>query len=457
MSAAADASRRVRRKASFVSGRPADANLTTLYRTCASPQVHHVFLAISTFINNSGRCDPGQRAISVRAREIVKLVGEASPRKRDGLSPAMVNRHVRTLAERGLLTMFDRGGDETLQYQVSARYLCAALELRQRLSEGWGQFWRRSSTGGCFTDEAEGEAGSINHQDIHTPESLSPRAREDFCLNQSLDTEGSATASPDGIKVSASQETTEPPSDALLHPRDAAVRFKSITTGRQRKRREPQGPALRAQKLARHDQINTLFLETVDGPEAARRYVVAMTQHPDTAERMRCGVRDRRRAAYWKPPKGALPDFDPFNSRSRIPPSPSPEERERRKNLLFSKIVGYLRTQGRPGAEVEFVERMLTLDPVEAQRLFDTEAARLKRSGWDDIPWDWYRDSGITPPSRTPPPVARTALVDEFTPEEIAAAEAEREAMFARNGWFHGGGERESSSPKSVEQEEQTA
>lgn len=81
--------RRLRRKTSFLAS-PADAVDTTSFYRMAGRNLP-VALALATFINNAGRCDPGQRAIATRAREISQLEGSTPSGKRDGFSPGRIN------------------------------------------------------------------------------------------------------------------------------------------------------------------------------------------------------------------------------------------------------------------------------------------------------------------------------------------------------------------------------
>src|SRR4029077_7035871 len=126
--------------------RPADTvDLTTLFRICAGDRsAFAVVLALATFINTARRRDPGQRRIAERAREVTPPTDELLPRhgtvsrmpsprrgKRDGLSPASINRRIAWAVEAGIIMQQYGGPTDTCGYQVTRRYLAVMLELRQ--------------------------------------------------------------------------------------------------------------------------------------------------------------------------------------------------------------------------------------------------------------------------------------------------------------------------------------
>jgi hypothetical protein len=288
-------------------------------------------------------------------------------------------------------------------------------------------------------------------------ESCSPRPREENPLNQWVDAEGCADAPPDGIEAVAEPETPERPSDAppdgieasassapaerpsgaQVHPRAAAARFVPITTGRKRPRQPPQGAGLAAQKRARFDQINVAFLEAEGDGEARAAYQRAIVgSDDDAARRMRDRVRYRRHAAHWKPPPGLLPPFDPFNTRG--PPRPSPEERRLIRERQESKHFRFLKAAGRPGEAVTYLRMMTEAEPSTRQAYFDAIDARMRALGWNDIPPDWYEQSGLPVPGRKAPPPELLHREAISSPADDGRDRAAADAIMLRAGWYHG-------------------
>src|SRR5215471_11324862 len=112
----------------YLSARPPDAaDLTAFYRAAGVRNLP-VALALATYINDAGRCDPGQRALSERARAIGQADMPMGISLRDWFSPAMINRRIKALVEAGVITQQHRGPTETCRYQVTARFLPAMRE-----------------------------------------------------------------------------------------------------------------------------------------------------------------------------------------------------------------------------------------------------------------------------------------------------------------------------------------
>src|SRR5262249_31594565 len=117
----------LRRKASFLSDRPADAvDVETLQRTL-DPALFDFLLDCSTYMSDAGRFCPGQRGLG----------------ERNGVSRSTANRRVAKRVGAGVLTKFDPGGRETCRYQVTERYRHAVLEARMRFRSDWWQHWRK--------------------------------------------------------------------------------------------------------------------------------------------------------------------------------------------------------------------------------------------------------------------------------------------------------------------------
>jgi hypothetical protein len=410
--------------------RPPDAvSLEQLFRTL-DRRLFDFLLALSTFLDPvDGRCYPGQRALG----------------ERSGTSRSTANRRIAELVAGGILRKDDPGGRSTCRYQITPQYLPAVLEARLRLRSDWFMHWRRSGKVTqqwcCAQNGTQGEADRIKPPSLKTTESL---RRESSTKNDGVDAEGCADAPPAGIEAEADPASTEQSSDAGPLPAELtivtmadppAARFVPITRPPRRRQCQPKGPALRSRIRERSDMKRTAFLQAVGDLEALAAYQRAITgSDPDAARRQRDLVERRMRKARWKPPPGLLPEFDPFHTRR---PRPTPEERQRRRDLLECKLLRFLKAKGRPGQLESFITTMLGDDEAVKQRLFDAVAEAMHAHGWDDIPPAWYQHSGLPLPGRrAPPKPLQPAAVS--TPADDGRDRAAADAIMLRSGWFHG-------------------